>query len=103
MKLLVVFLKPSKLDLYASLVNYLKPFDDVPMLRCVRQLPCPDGKQDLSTQEWLYQDLRVKWATLQMVEDYMTMLQDQNSTADHLLRLGNVPTFSDGQICLGQL
>ena len=28
----------------------------------------------------------------------MTMLQDQKSTADHLLRLGNVPTFSDGSV-----
>ena len=51
-----------------------KPFDDVPKLTCVQQLPCPDGKQALSTKAWLYQDLRVKWATLQMVEHYLTML-----------------------------
>ena len=38
--------------------------------------PALMGKQALSTQARLYQDLWVKWATLQMVEHYMTMLQD---------------------------
>ena len=76
MKLLLVFLNTSKLDLYK--------FGQIPgnfltMFPCgdeFKNCSCPDGKQALSTQAWLYQDLWVKWATLQMVEHYMTMLQD---------------------------
>ena len=73
MKLLLVFSQPFQFGSF-QVGQSLKPFDDVPKLICVQQLPCPDGKQALSTKACLYQDLRVKWATLQMVEHYMMML-----------------------------
>ena len=73
-QLLMFLLQESAVMKLLLVGQSLKPFGDVPKLICVQQLPCPDGKQALSTKACLYQDLRVKWATLQMVEHYMMML-----------------------------
>ena len=86
------FPQPFQFDLYKF--GYVpKNFRRCPLAEMSSRIaPALMGKQALSTQAWLYQDLWVKWAILQMKDA-------QNSTADHLLRPGNVPTFSDCQKC----